>query len=64
MDIIRRSVPVEVTLPVQFSAAINGHDVAIYNVTVGGLTTLFEMLPESSKLAILDACTREVRSSK
>ena len=64
MDITRQSITVDTPLPIQFTAAINGTDVTIYNVAVAGLVSIFDNLPESSKSVILEACARQARGIK
>jgi hypothetical protein len=64
METTRQSITVSTPLPVQFSANINGSDVTIYNVQVAGLISMFDMLPESSKLVIMEACARQARGIK
>ena len=64
MEITRQSITVNAPLPVQFTAHINGNDVTIYNVSVAGLVSIFDNLPESSKAAILDSCARQARGIK
>ncbi len=64
MQFIRPSITVSAPLNVQFSAAINGTDVTIYNVSINGLASLFDLMDEKAKLVIMDACSREARNIK
>jgi hypothetical protein len=64
METTRQSITVDTPLPVQFSANTNGSDVTIYNVQVAGLISMFDMLPESAKLVIMEACARQARGIK
>ena len=64
METTRTSITVSTPLPVQFSANINGSDVTIYNVQVAGLISMFDMLPESAKLVIMETCARHARGIK
>ena len=64
MDITRQSITVDTPLPVQFTAARNGADVTIYNVSVAGLNSVYDLLPESAKLIVMEACARQARGIK
>jgi len=59
MEITRESRTINPPIPVQFSKVRIGNTSTVYNVQVGGLTSLFESLPESTKIAILEAISKE-----
>jgi len=54
MEITRQLTHVQVSLPVTYSTVRSGQGgKVVYNVSVGGLVSLFESLPESVKVEIM-----------
>jgi hypothetical protein len=64
METTRQIMTVLTPLPVQFSATRNGNDITIFNVTVGGLTSMFDLLNEEAKHVIIECCARHARGIK
>jgi hypothetical protein len=64
MEITRQSLTVSVELPIQFSSLRNGNDSTIYNVTVAGLSSLFDLMPESVKARVTEAIAMQLRGIK
>jgi hypothetical protein len=61
MENTRQSISLLVHLPVQFSAMRNGNDLTIYNVSVDGLASLFDNLPQSTRVEVMELCARHAR---
>ena len=64
MEITRRSVNVTVDLPVQYNAIENGGELTVYNISIAGLYSLFDNLPEGVKLQVSEQVARQARGIK
>lgn len=50
-----------VRLPITFRADVNGHDVTIYDLRIGGLVSLYESMPPSVREQINEQAAAAVR---